>query len=121
VVLSEVNILKRKFELASEAIKKRINLEYAKELEELTKSGESFAKISELNQKHFKNTFKVYLSTVPFTIFAAFLESYVTRFAIEMGALAAFSIIFLTLGVIVYYYLVYPIVVQRKLNLISKG
>ncbi len=64
VILSEVNILKRKFELASEAIKKRINLEYAKELEELTKSGESFAKISELNQKHFKNTyFEATLST----------------------------------------------------------
>jgi hypothetical protein len=57
VILSEVNILKRKFELASEAIKKRINLEYGKELESLIASGESSAKKKELNDKYFKNTY----------------------------------------------------------------
>ncbi len=62
----------------------------------------------------FKNTFKIYLSTTPFTIFAAFLEGYVTRFAIEMGMLAAFSIIILTLIFISYYYLIYPIAIYRK-------
>jgi uncharacterized membrane protein SpoIIM required for sporulation len=62
----------------------------------------------------FKNTFKIYLSTIPFTIFAAFLEGYVTRFAIEMGMLAAFSIIILTLIFISYYYLIYPIAIYRK-------
>lgn len=68
----------------------------------------------------FKNTFKVYLSTVPFTIFAAFLEGYVTRFAIEMGVIAAFSIIFLTLGCIAYYYLFHPIVINNRLKMMSK-
>jgi uncharacterized membrane protein SpoIIM required for sporulation len=62
----------------------------------------------------FKNTFKVYLSTIPFTIFAAFLEGYVTRWAMEMGVYMAFLIILSTLGLIVYYYLIYPIQVYRK-------
>jgi len=57
VILSEVNILKRKFELATEAIKKRINLEYAAELEELGTSGTSELKKSEINQKYFKDTY----------------------------------------------------------------
>lgn len=62
----------------------------------------------------FKNTFKVYLSTIPFTIFAAFLEGYVTRFAMEMGMFMAFFIIIVTLGLISYYYLILPILVHRK-------
>lgn len=69
----------------------------------------------------FKSTFKVYLSTVPFTIFAAFLEGYVTRFAIEMGAFAAFGIIFITLSFITYYYIVYPILLNRKVSFISQS
>jgi len=69
----------------------------------------------------FKNTFKVYLSTIPFTIFAAFLEGYVTRFAIEMGAIAAFSIIVITLGFIAYYYLLYPVVINRRLQMMSEA
>lgn len=53
VILSEVNILKRKFEIASEAIKKRIKPEYASEF-----SGEvASLKLKELNEKHFKNTY----------------------------------------------------------------
>lgn len=69
----------------------------------------------------FKNTFKVYLSTVPFTIFAAFLEGYVTRFALEMGVFAAFSIILLTLGFIAFYYLLYPIMIHKRLKMISEA
>lgn len=68
----------------------------------------------------FKNTFKVYLSTVPFTIFAAFLEGYVTRFALEMGFFAAFTIIFLTLGFITYYYLVYPVILNKRIQTINQ-
>ncbi len=64
----------------------------------------------------FKNTFKIYLSTFPFTIAAAFLEGYVTRYAIEMGAFAAFAIIFLTLGTIAYYYLILPFRVHQSLS-----
>jgi uncharacterized membrane protein SpoIIM required for sporulation len=62
----------------------------------------------------FKNTFKIYLSTIPFTIAAAFLEGYVTRFAMEMGGFFAALIIFSTLGLISYYYLIYPILLNRK-------
>jgi uncharacterized membrane protein SpoIIM required for sporulation len=65
----------------------------------------------------FKNTFKVYLSTVPFTIFAAFLEGYVTRFALEMGVFWAFLIIIVTLGLISFYYLIYPRIVHRLTSL----
>lgn len=62
----------------------------------------------------FKNTFKIYLSTIPFTIAAAFLEGYVTRFALEMGGFFAALIIFSTLGLIAYYYLIYPVILYRR-------
>lgn len=59
VVLSEVNILKRKFELASEALKKRIKPEYGVDLLNLASAGTgiSAVKIKELNEKYFKNTY----------------------------------------------------------------
>ena len=64
IILSEVNILKRKFELASEAIKKRINPEYANEINQFLKSGSSDTSRSDINLKHFKNTyFEVKLMT----------------------------------------------------------
>lgn len=65
-------------------------------------------------KRGFKNTFKIYLTTVPFTIFAAFLEGYVTRWAMEMGMFVAFMIIFSTLGLISFYYIFYPILVHRR-------
>lgn len=56
VVLSEVNLLKRKFELASEALKKRIKPEYA---EEVAKIGREMtaAKKKEIDLKHFNRTY----------------------------------------------------------------
>lgn len=57
VILSEVNILKRKFEMASEAVKKRINPQYRQELETLLQTGETALQRQELNQKYFKNTY----------------------------------------------------------------
>lgn len=57
VILSEVNILKRKFEMASEAIKKRINPEYRQESEALVQTGETSLKRRELNQKYFNKTY----------------------------------------------------------------
>lgn len=57
VILSEVNLLKRKFELASEAIKKRISPEYAQELEQFGETGTSDVKKKEINAKHFKGTY----------------------------------------------------------------
>lgn len=55
VMLSEVNILKRKFELASEAIKKRIKPEYAEEIS--AESQISAQNRRMLNEKYFKNTY----------------------------------------------------------------
>jgi len=54
VILSEVNILKRKFELASEAIKKRIFPEYANALTTEIKSADDLKKV---NDQFFNNTF----------------------------------------------------------------
>jgi len=66
VILSEVNLLKRKFELASEAIKKRLNLEYAEELKRLNGAGTILTanKKHEVDAKYFANTYyEVTLST----------------------------------------------------------
>jgi hypothetical protein len=57
VMLSEVNILKRKFELASEALKKRISPEYRKEVESLKTQGLSAEQRKSLNAKYFQNTY----------------------------------------------------------------
>lgn len=62
----------------------------------------------------FQNSFKIYLSTIPFTIAAGFLEGYVTRYALEMPLWLDLFIIFFTLAVISFYYLVYPKMVFNK-------
>ena len=56
VTLSEVNILKRKFELASEAIKKRLSPEYAAIMSDEAHSGMSGSRVSEVNLEHFGNS-----------------------------------------------------------------
>jgi hypothetical protein len=57
VTLSEVNILKRKFELASEAIKKLVNPEYSKFLSDNgIKKSLLNKEYSELTKKYFENT-----------------------------------------------------------------
>jgi hypothetical protein len=63
VILSEVNLLKRKFDLASEAIKKRIKPDYAEAIKPLD-SEASTLKRNELNAQYFANTYyEVELST----------------------------------------------------------
>ena len=64
----------------------------------------------------FKNSFKIFLSTVPFTISAGFLEGFVTRFSVDMPHWLSVFIILSTLFVISYYYLVYPFLVNKKLK-----
>lgn len=64
----------------------------------------------------FKNTFKIFLSTFPFTIAAGFLEGYITRYATEMPKWLSVGIILLTLSLIGFYYLVYPYVVHLKMK-----
>ncbi|MWB96529.1 stage II sporulation protein M [Flavobacterium sp. GA093] len=62
----------------------------------------------------FKNSFKIFLSTFPFTISAGFLEGYITRYSIEMPNWLSSFIILFTLALISFYYLVYPFIVHQK-------
>lgn len=62
----------------------------------------------------FKNSFKIFLSTLPFTISAGFLEGFITRYSIDMPNWLSSFIILFTLGVISFYYLVYPFIVHKK-------
>ena len=64
----------------------------------------------------FKDSFKIFLSTVPFTIVAGILEGYVTRYALKMNLGINLFIIFGTLFVISYYYIYYPFIVNKKLE-----
>ena len=62
----------------------------------------------------FKNSFKIFLSTFPFTISAGFLEGFITRYSIDMPNWLSSFIILFTLGVISFYYLVYPFIVHKE-------
>lgn len=62
----------------------------------------------------FKNSFKIFLSTFPFTISAGFLEGFITRYSIDMPNWLSSLIILVTLGIISFYYLVYPFIVYKK-------
>jgi len=64
----------------------------------------------------FRNSFKIYLSTVPFTIFAGLIEGFVTRYAQTMPLVLNIVIIFGTLSFIAFYYFIYPFIVIKKLN-----
>ena len=64
----------------------------------------------------FKDSFKIFLSTVPFTIVAGILEGYVTRYALKMNLGLNLFIIFSTLFIIGYYYIYYPFIVNKKLR-----
>lgn len=64
----------------------------------------------------FKKSFKIFLSTMPFTFFAGILEGFVTRHALNIPLVLNLVIIFGTLGFIFWYYVVYPHRVNRKLK-----
>jgi uncharacterized membrane protein SpoIIM required for sporulation len=64
----------------------------------------------------FKNSFKIFLSTMPFTVAAGFLEGFVTRYSLEMPNWCNVFIILSTLSFISYYYLIYPHIVNRALT-----
>jgi len=57
---------------------------------------------------------KIFLSTMPFTIAAGFLEGFITRYSIDMPHWLSVGIILTTLGIISYYYLIYPGRVAKK-------
>lgn len=65
----------------------------------------------------FKDSLKIFLSTIPFTIAAGFLEGFVTRYALEMPKWLNVVIILGTLSLISFYFLLFPFIVHRKKNL----
>lgn len=65
----------------------------------------------------FKDAFKIFLSTVPFTIVAGIIEGYVTRYALVMPGIINGLLIFGTLSLIGYYYFIYPYLVAEKLKI----
>ncbi|MEO6174090.1 MAG: stage II sporulation protein M [Flavobacterium circumlabens] len=67
----------------------------------------------------FKNSFKIFLSTFPFTISAGFLEGFITRYSIDMPNWLSSFIILFTLSIISFYYLVYPYIVHKKTQPLS--
>ncbi len=64
----------------------------------------------------FKNSFKIFLSTIPFTIAAGFLEGFITRYSINMPHWLSVFIILSTLSFISFYYLIFPFIVHKKIN-----
>lgn len=64
----------------------------------------------------FRDSFKIFFSTLPFTIVAGIIEGYLTRYALQMPSWLNVVIIFGCLLLISFYYFVYPIVVHKKIN-----
>ena len=68
-------------------------------------------------KKGVRDAFYIFISTIPFTIAAAFLEGYVTRYSNTMHSFFCFAIIIASLVSISYYYLILPFKVARKYQL----
>ncbi|MDG1397428.1 MAG: stage II sporulation protein M [Polaribacter sp.] len=64
-----------------------------------------------------RDAFIIFISTIPFTIIAAFLEGYITRYSNKMPTILCFLIIGFSLISISYYYLILPYRVALKHNL----
>lgn len=64
----------------------------------------------------FKNGLKIVLGTMPFTVFAGILEGFVTRYSKAMPNWLNVLIILGTLFLISYYFLIYPYIVNKKLQ-----
>lgn len=70
-------------------------------------------------KKGVRDAFYIFISTIPFTIAAAFLEGYVTRYSNIMPSIFCFAIILFSLVTISYYYLILPFKVAKKQQLRS--
>lgn len=64
----------------------------------------------------FRDSFKIFLSTLPFTVAAGFLEGYVTRYSNQMYTFVNVFIILGTLSIISFYFLIYPFWVHKKMK-----
>ncbi|MDX1365226.1 MAG: stage II sporulation protein M [Arenibacter latericius] len=60
-----------------------------------------------------KDGLKVVVSTIPFFIIAGFIEGFITRYS-NMSPWLAFTIIGASLLLIIYYYIIYPILLNQK-------
>ncbi|OAB77364.1 stage II sporulation protein M [Cochleicola gelatinilyticus] len=60
-----------------------------------------------------KDGLKILISTIPFFIIAGFIEGFITRYS-NMPVWLAMTIIGCSLALIVFYYIVYPIILNRK-------
>lgn len=65
----------------------------------------------------FKDAFKIFLSTVPFTILAGIIEGYVTRYALTIPGILNFILITGTFALIGFYYFIYPYIISKKIQL----
>ncbi|MFL9837890.1 stage II sporulation protein M [Flavobacterium sp. ST-75] len=65
----------------------------------------------------FKNSFKIVLATMPFTIMAGILEGFITRYSPDMPRFLNIFIILATLALISFYFLIYPFIVHKKTHL----
>lgn len=61
-----------------------------------------------------KRGLKIMMSLVPFLIVAGFLESYVTANYDELAEWSKWLLIMLSFGIILFYYVIYPMIVARK-------
>ncbi|CAM1368820.1 conserved membrane hypothetical protein [Tenacibaculum litopenaei] len=68
-------------------------------------------------KKGLREAFFLFISTIPFTFVAAFLEGYVTRLYNQIPAIICYIIILASLASISYYYLVLPFKVASKHHL----
>ncbi len=60
-----------------------------------------------------KNGLKIVISTLPFFVIAGFIEGFITRYS-NMPVWLAMTIIFSSLALIIYYYIIYPIQLNKK-------
>lgn len=67
-------------------------------------------------KRGFVSSFKIFVSTIPFTIVAGFIEGFLTRHALIMPLWLNLIIILGCLISISFYYLVYPFIVNKKIN-----
>ncbi|KZS38756.1 hypothetical protein AWE51_14310 [Aquimarina aggregata] len=59
-----------------------------------------------------KDGLKIVVSTIPFFIIAGFIEGFITRYS-NMPVWLAMFIIFSSLGLIIFYYIIYPILLNK--------
>jgi len=74
---------------------------------------QSYSRFASL-KKGFSTSFKLFVSTLPFILFAAVLEGFVTRHSQNMPHVISIMIIFTTLAIIFYYYIIFPRIIFNK-------